>query len=156
MKKIVGFLVVIFFTGTAFSQQLVSMSFTQFQDEIGKHSDKTLIINFWATWCRPCVEELPAFEKVNAEYASKGVEVWLINLDFNSAVETSVKPFMEKRGIKSRVIHITDTDPNEWVDKVDKNWGGNIPATLIYSMGKRVSFHPNEMSYDELVHLISK
>ena len=140
----------------AFAQEFSSMSFSQLQEEITRHPDKTLVINFWATWCRPCVEELPDFEKVNAEFTGKNVEVWLINLDFNSAVEKTVKPFISGRGIKSRVIHITDTDPNEWVDKVDKSWGGNIPATVIYKEGKKVSFHPNQIHYEELVNLISK
>ena len=138
------------------SQKVESLSYNDLEKKIVSTTDKTLVINFWATWCRPCVEELPDFEKINTEYADKNVEVWLVSLDFNSAVETSVKPFITKRNIKSRVLHITNTDPNDWVEKVDKNWGGNIPATLIYKAGQRISFHPNQLSYEELVHLISK
>lgn len=137
-------------------QSFSSMSFRELQHEIAQHPDKILVINFWATWCKPCVEELPDFEKLNTAYSDKNVEVWLINLDFNSAVEKSVKPFIEKRGLKSRVIHLTDTDPNEWVNLVDENWGGNIPATLIYQFGKRMYFQPNQLDYEKLVELISK
>ena len=137
-------------------QSFESMSYADLEKKIASTTDKTLVVNFWATWCRPCVEELPDFEKVNEEYADKNVAVWLINLDFNSAVETGVKPFMDKRNIKSHVIHITDTDPNDWAGKVDKDWGGNIPITLIYKGGKRVAFHPSQLTYIELVNLISK
>jgi len=132
-----------------------SMPFTGLEKEIAAYGGQTLVINFWATWCRPCVEELPDFEKFRAAYADKGVEVWLINLDFNSAVETTVKEFVRKRGLLSRIIHLTDTDPNEWIDRVDKNWGGNIPATLVYKSGQRLSFHPEQLSYAELVRIIS-
>lgn len=157
MKYTVGVLLLALLTlHQAYGQTFSSMPFTQLQEEISKYPDKTLVINFWATWCRPCVEELPDFEKVNTAFADKNVEVWLINLDFNSAVEKTVKPFITGRNIQSRVIHITDTDPNDWVDKVDKSWGGNIPATLIYKAGQKVSFHPNQLHYEELVNLISK
>lgn len=133
-----------------------SMSFIDLQTEMAKYPQKTLIINFWATWCKPCIEELPYFEQVNQEFKDKNVEVWLVNLDFNSAVEKVVKPFIEKRNIKSRVIHLTDTDPNEWIDKINKDWGGNIPATLIIKNGNPISFHPNQLEYKELVNLITK
>jgi thiol-disulfide isomerase/thioredoxin len=144
------------FAAIGHTQSFESMSYTELEKKIASTTDKTLVINFWATWCRPCVEELPDFEKVNEEYADENVAVWLINLDFNSAVETSVKPFMDKRNIKSYVIHITDTDPNDWAEKVDKDWGGNIPITLIYKAGKKVAFHPSQLTYTELVNLISK
>lgn len=155
-RSIFLFVLVAFSTLSSYSQQVESIPFVEFEKKIAAVNDKTLVINFWATWCRPCVEELPGFEKINAEYADKNVEVWLISLDFHSAVETTLKPFLKKRNIKSRVIHITDTDPNDWIEKVDKNWGGNIPATLVYKSGKRISFHPNQLSYEELVNLISK
>ena len=143
-------------TAAAKAQNVESMSFAGLQKEIAAHPEKTLVINFWATWCRPCVEELPDFEKFRAAYADKGVEVWLINLDFNSAVETTVKNFVQKRGLRSRIIHLTDTDPNDWIDQVDKAWGGNIPATLIYRAGKRLAFYPEQLGYDELVTYITQ
>lgn len=138
------------------AQQIESMPFAGLEKEIASRTESTVIINFWATWCRPCVEELPDFEKFRAEYADRQAEVWLVNLDFNSAVAVTVKNFVQTRGLRSRIIHLTDTDPNDWIEKVDKDWGGNIPATLIYRSGKRLSFHPQPLTYEDLVHLISK
>lgn len=158
MRRIAGFFLLVLgvCTNAAQAQTIESMPFSDLQKEIAAHGNKTLVINFWATWCRPCVEELPDFEKFRADHAGGDLEVWLINLDFNSVVETTVKAFVQKRGLQSRIIHLTDTDPNDWIDKVDPAWGGNIPATLIYVNGKRASFHPNPLSYAELVNLTSK
>lgn len=153
-RSLVALLTLVMVNG--YAQQVESMSFAELEKKIASVTDKTLVINFWATWCRPCIEELPAFEKINAQYADKNVEIWLVSLDFNSAVDGTLKPFIMKRNIKSTVLHINNTDPNDWVEKVDENWGGNIPATLIYQSGKRISFHPNQLSYEELVNLISK
>lgn len=155
MRRIAVLLLLGLAAGTR-AQSVESMPFTGLQKEMAAHPDKILVLNFWATWCRPCVEELPDFEKFRADHAGKGLEVWLINLDFNSAVETTVKTFVQKRGLQSRIIHLTDTDPNDWIDKVDPGWGGNIPATIIYKEGKQLSFHPNPLTYDELVKLTSK
>lgn len=138
------------------AQKIESMSFAGLEKEIAAHTEGTVVVNFWATWCRPCVEELPDFEKFRADYADRQAEVWLVNLDFNSAVATTVKNFVQNRELRSRVIHLTDTDPNEWIEKVDKTWGGNIPATLIYRSGRKLSFHPQPLTYEDLVHLISK
>lgn len=132
------------------------MPFSGLQKEIAAHTKGDLVLNFWATWCRPCVEELPDFERFRTDYADKNTEVWLINLDFNSVTETTVKTFVEKRGLRSRIIHLTNTDPNDWIDLVSPDWGGNIPATLLFRDGKRLSFHPNPLTYDELVALLSK
>lgn len=156
MRLIAAFLTLSLSMGILHAQTVESMPFTGLQKEIAANGTKTLVINFWATWCRPCVEELPDFEKFRAEHTGTDTEVWLINLDFNSVVETTVKNFIQKRGLQSRIIHLTDTDPNDWIDKVDPNWGGNIPATLVYIQGKRVSFHPNPLSYEELVKLTAK
>ena len=55
-------------------------------DQIGRwknaDSDTVYVLNFWATWCAPCVEELPSFEKLNKAYAGKPVKEVLINTDF--------------------------------------------------------------------------
>ena len=45
-------------------------------------SGKVYLIDFWATWCKPCIKELPAFEELNARYQDKGLKVVLVSLDF--------------------------------------------------------------------------
>ncbi len=117
--------------------------------------DKTYVINFWATWCAPCVKELPHFEEVNKEYKNKNTEVILVSLDFPSQIENKLKPYLKKNKIKSKVILLDDSKMNTWVPKVSENWGGGIPATLIVN-SSNYNFYPKSFNKEELVTEINK
>lgn len=114
-----------------------------------KEDDKTYIINFWATWCKPCIAEMPYFERVHAEQKENNVEVVLVNLDMPNMWKTRLEPFVEKRGIQSKVVILDDPKQNDWIPKVAEEWGGGIPATLIYNKDKR-SFYERGFTYEEL------
>jgi thiol-disulfide isomerase/thioredoxin len=136
--------------------QLVSdMRFADFYKTKIENSKGIVVINFWATWCRPCVAELPYFERINSENKSDSFNVVLVNLDFNSKYKELAIPFVEKKAIKSDVVHINDQDPNEWINKMHEKWSGAIPATFIYQSGKQVFFKEGEMDYEELKKEIS-
>ena len=143
-------IVMLFFSQCCLAQDIADKKFEQFyQDDILK-TGGIQVVNFWATWCKPCIVELPYFEKINSEMGSKDLKVCLVNLDFNSKFKSSATDFVRNRNIKSKVIHINDADPNEWINKVDSSWSGAIPATLIYVDGQKVFFKEGEMSYEEL------
>ncbi len=120
-----------------------------FKKFLNKKDDKIYVINFWATWCGPCVKELPYFEKLNAVYNNKNVEVILVSLDFPHLYESKLKPFIKEKELKSKVIALDDPDMNAWIPKVDKSWSGSIPATVIYNKGKR-KFFEQSFTYEEL------
>lgn len=109
---------------------------------------KTYVVNFWATWCAPCVKELPYFEAIQAKYI-EDVEVILINLDFPRQYESKLKPFLYEYQLKSKVVVLDDPDMNYWIPKVDSNWDGAIPVSLIYNSSKR-SFYKRTFAYNEL------
>lgn len=123
--------------------------FEGFKPFLNQHDDKIYVINFWATWCAPCVKELPHFETLYANYASKNVEVILVSLDFPHLYESNLKPFIKKNKIKSKVIALDDADANSWISKVDKNWTGSIPATLIYR-NENSEFYEQSFNYEAL------
>lgn len=111
------------------------------------NADETLVINFWATWCQPCVEELPYFEQLARETDARVV---MISLDFKKDVATKLKNFVAKRDLKLPIIALADGDYNSWIDRVDPSWGGAIPVTLI-SRGDERRFHDTKFDdYDEL------
>ena len=109
---------------------------------------KTYVVNFWATWCAPCVKELPHFETLQENY-SDSVEVILVSLDFPHQYETKLKPFIQKHQLKSKVVVLDDPDMNSWIPKVDTQWDGAIPVTLIYNASKRL-FYSRTFTYKEL------
>lgn len=120
-----------------------------------KGGDTTFVVNFWATWCGPCVKELHYFTELDSAYAGKKVKVILVSLDFKKDISTKLIPFIEKRNIKTEVIFLDETNDNEWIPKVDKEWQGNIPATLIRNPAKNYrKFLPRETTYEELDSLV--
>ncbi|TXD81785.1 TlpA family protein disulfide reductase [Subsaximicrobium wynnwilliamsii] len=123
--------------------------FEEFESLLHKKDNYTYVINFWATWCAPCIKELPHFEQLNAQYADKNVKVILVSLDFPNQYDFRLKPYISSNGIKSKVVALNDPDSNSWIPKVDKNWTGAIPATLIYNDQKR-TFYEQSFDYDQL------
>ena len=114
--------------------------------------DKVHVVNFWATWCAPCVKELPHFEALQENYKSKDakdVEVFLVSLDFPKQYEKKLKPFIVKHKLQSRVLVLDDVDMNSWIPKIDENWDGAIPVTIIYNKDKR-QFYNQTFTYDQL------
>ncbi len=116
---------------------------------LNKENDTTYIVNFWATWCKPCIEELPNFEKTFAEQKDNKVALVLVSLDMPSMWEKRLVPFVEKNDLQGSVVILDDPKMNEWIPKVDQNWGGGIPATLLYNRNKR-SFFEQSMTYEQL------
>jgi len=130
------------------------LNFEQFEDYLEEFGDKTLVINFWATWCEPCVKELPYFEQATASYNNSEVEVILVSLDFSHMISSRLIPFIEKNNLQSKVILLDDPDANSWIDKVSPKWSGAIPATLIKRGDKEAFYEKSFHAYGELQEII--
>ena len=117
------------------------ITFDELYKTIDLTSDNTYVINFWATWCRPCVKELPYFEFVNSQYSDKNVKVLLVSLDFPSQIESKIKPYIFSKKIRSKVLLLNDPDLKSWIPKVSDKWVGGIPATLIVNRSN-YNFYP--------------
>lgn len=118
--------------------------------------DKIHVVNFWATWCGPCVREFPLFEKVSKDYSGKNVKFLMISLDFPSQVKSQLIPFLEKNSASLDVAVMTDLDYNSWIEKVDNSWQGDIPATLVFNNSRKQRiFHKGEIDEQGLRKLIN-
>ncbi|SFP92632.1 AhpC/TSA family protein [Hymenobacter arizonensis] len=140
-----------------FGQQVAVIKFPELQQRLARATDTTYVINFWATWCGPCVKELPNFEQVRSANANKKVKVLLVSLDYASQLDKKVKPFVKQRGLKSEVVLLNEPDPNSWLEKVDPKWSGSLPFTLILNnkTKKRATFE-QELSKAELTAALQK
>ena len=110
-----------------------------------QEKDQMYVINFWATWCKPCIQELPYFEATQKKY-SGDIKVILVSLDFTDKLESQLIPFVSEKSIQSQVILLDDPHENEWIPKVDSTWSGAIPATLMIKGSERKFF---EKSFTE-------
>jgi len=135
--------------GTVESLQIEVYDFAGFNKFLFNKDDKIHVINFWATWCAPCIKELPSFEKLNAEYSNRNIEVLLVSLDFPHLYDSKLKPFIIENKLKSKVIALDDADMNTWIPLINKDWSGSIPATIIYKNDSR-KFFERSFTYDEL------
>lgn len=92
-------------------------------------SDSFLVVNFWATWCKPCVQELPAFDSLAATHPE--IKVLLVCLDFKEDLNKKVNPFLVKKSINTECVLLDEVNGNDFVNKISPEWSGAIPATLI-------------------------
>ena len=129
---------------------LVKMyTYEQLKLLLERKDDKTYIVNFWATWCAPCVKELPYFEKINKKYAINNVEVLLVSLDFPKQIDKKLIPFINKKKLQAKVVLLNDMNEDVWIQAIDKSWSGAIPATLIYNNNDR-KFYEQSFDYETL------
>jgi len=108
-------------------------------------SDTTYIINFWATWCKPCVAELPYFVDLQKKYEGQKYKFIFVSLDFPKQIQKKLIPFLEKNPLPGEVIVLDDSNSNTWIPAVDPEWSGAIPATMVYNVNNKIfaekSFH---------------
>lgn len=117
-------------------------------------SDTTYVINFWATWCQPCIEEMPYFEQLHEEFSEEKVRVILVSLDFEKDVEPRLIPFLEEKQLQSDVALLLDGKYNDWIDRVEPTWDGAIPVTVIYK-NSRKRFHGKQYAnYQQLADMV--
>ncbi len=124
---------------------------------LGNNNDTLYIINFWATWCKPCIEELPYFEKINSDYSGKPVKIILLSLDTEKQWESSLVPFLKNKNIKSTVWVMPNKKPIDWIDRINPLWQGSIPATFIFNNKKNIGiFEERPFTYEELTALLNQ
>lgn len=157
MRISVSVLIVSFVVSfSAYSQQNTTVkvkNFEQLKPLLHQKNDTLYVVNFWATWCAPCIKEVPYFEQIGQKYKDKKVKVLMVSLDFPQQLESRVIPFIEKQNMKNEVVLLDDPRQNKWIPQVDEEWTGALPATLIYTRDHR-EFHQKEFTFDELEEII--
>ncbi len=127
------------------------MNFAEFQERIKTKDDTLYIYNFWATWCRPCVKEMPYFEQVHDEYTSQKVKLIFVSLDFIDMLSNKLVPFINKRNLSEDIWLLDERNPNSWINKVSEEWTGSIPATLFkHTPSNFEAFYERSFDYEEL------
>lgn len=133
-------------------------SFAQLENRIARDTGNIIVVNFWATWCKPCVEELPYFEALQQDYGAKGVRVLLVSLDFKSQKDKRLRPFIEERNLLSEVALLADQDADTWIPRINEEWDGAIPVTMVVNHRKQLrGFHSEQFeNYSELEQFLKQ
>lgn len=130
------------------------LNFQQFEPILHQKNDTLYLVNFWASWCSPCRDEMPALKKVAGKYFQSKFRLIMVSLDFPNQLETRLRPLLKTSEIKARLILLNDPHQNSWIDKVDPNWSGEIPFSLLYKNSDRESFS-GSFKYNELDSIIN-
>lgn len=138
----------------ASGQQIRSVKATELEKFIAD-AKGPVIINMWATWCKPCIEELPYFlEEVNKHNKSipkDSITLLLVSLDFKESYPEGIKKFAEKRKVNASIVWLDETNADYFCPKVDKQWSGAIPATLFVNNDKGYrKFIEEQLSHKQL------
>lgn len=141
----------LFLTIQAKSQHVAVYKIDDLLKRYEVNNDTTYIINFWATWCAPCVKELPEFDSIGTTYSNQKVKLLLVSLDFKEDIDTKVIPFLKKKGFSAEVVLLDELNGNYFIPKVANEWSGAIPSTLIVNnKNKYRHFFEKKLSYEFL------
>jgi len=130
--------------------------FAALENELSAAHD-LLVVNFWATWCKPCIEELPEFDELAHHYESENLRIMLVSLDFKEDLESKLKPFLQENPQQHEVVLLDAGKPKYWLDKIDPSWSGALPATAMYDKtGKKLFFKEGSITFSALKDVIDR
>lgn len=137
--------------------EVTVIKYEQLQSRLQQQNDTVYVVNFWATWCGPCVKELPHFKSFSDRMAKeqKPFRLIMVSLDQSDILQEKVVPFLKERNINAQHYLLDDnTRMNEWIPKFDATWSGAIPATIVYENGAKRAFHEGSMDEKGLTQLL--
>lgn len=151
MKKILGLTALIIIGFIAHAQEIPKWKIGDVDKYIASRPGEVLIINFWATFCKPCVAEIPYFIELSKQYKDKKVSLMLISLDLPSQYPVKIRKFAAKQGFNAPISWLDETNADYFCPRIDSTWSGSIPATLILNTatGYR-KFFEEEMKKEKL------
>ncbi|TXJ26644.1 MAG: TlpA family protein disulfide reductase [Chitinophagaceae bacterium] len=135
LKKLFFGCVLLLGSGLVMGQKVAKVKITELEKMIAE-SRTPLIINFWATYCKPCIAEMPHFEKLGAKYKEKGLTVVFVSLDMEDDYPVKVDSFVAKRKLQNKVLWLDETNADYFCPKIDPKWSGAMPATLFVNNTK--------------------
>jgi thiol-disulfide isomerase/thioredoxin len=129
MIKILFFIAAFFSFNFVGAQQIEKWKIENLEEKI-KNIEAPTIINFWATFCKPCIEEMPYFQELSKKYEANGVNLILVSLDMADAYPEKINTFIKKYKISAPVVFLDETNADIFCPRVDESWSGAIPASL--------------------------
>lgn len=134
--------------GTA-DAPIVYENFADVEGLFRQNTDTIYLINFWATWCKPCREEIPLLQRLSRDYADQNVQVVLISLDTERSAIDRIPAFLTKEAPGLPAIVLAD-EGQEWGKSIDRVWSGSLPTTIIYKGKLRYVYRREFRTYTDL------
>jgi len=130
-RKIIVAVLFCCFAAVAQAQQIPKLKMADVVKLFNTKSDTIYIVNFWATFCKPCVAEIPNFIKIAEKYKKQKVKLLLVSLDLPSFYPKRIATFATKNNFATNLAWLDETDADYFCPMIDKSWSGAIPATIM-------------------------
>ena len=154
MKLLIWFFLLLLIGPNLLGQEIPVLSYEDLEKRIRETDDtELLVVNFWATWCKPCIKELPYFDSLQAAYNAKEVTVLMVSLDMEA---DAAAKYQKKKNIQSEVVFLDEVDHNAWINRISPDWSGAIPATLFRTNAGTERFHEGEYSAEALFNQVNQ
>lgn len=135
--------------------KLVEVRHADAMEVVKGNGAQVTVVNFWATWCVPCVEEFPSFVKLEENLSRKGVDVMFISTDFPTE-KKNVRSFLTEHGVHG-TSYLKTGNSTTFVNNFSTDWSGAVPATFVYDAeGRLLSFWEGKVSYEDLKKRVTR
>jgi thiol-disulfide isomerase/thioredoxin len=143
-------IILILVSASSFSQEIKRIKITDLEKTINE-SEGPLIVNFWATYCVPCLAEIPHFQEMAKQYKDKGVRLILVSLDMKDAYPKKINTIARKLKLNPPIYWLDESNADYFCPKVDSSWSGALPSSLFinHHTGYR-KFFEDELSKERL------
>lgn len=152
MKRLLLFIIPMVSLFRLQAQEIKEVSIMEL-DSVIRETSGPVVVNFWATWCAPCLEEIPYMQRLTAE---KGVAFYLVNLDNRRNFDDKLKDFVKSRDFKAVHFWLNETNADYFCPIVDEGWSGSIPASLFIHKEKQIRiFREEKIEEKDLEELLN-
>lgn len=142
---------------TSFAQDVAVYDADKLMQRLAAGTDTVFVVGFWATWCGPCVKEIPEFAVLADKYKGRPVKILLVSMDFKEDYQRKLQKFINKKNIEHEVVWLNESNANEFIPKINNEWQGSIPATLLFYKKKNYQkFIEGAIKSSQLSVLIDK
>src|SRR5215471_10062568 len=143
-----------FFSFATHAQDVKAVKVTELSKTI-RESKTPLIVNFWATFCVPCIQEMPYFQEVAKQYKSQNVSLLFVSLDLKEAYPVKVNAMAKKLQLTSPVVWLNETNADYFCPKIDTTWSGGMPSSLFVNNATGYHrFFEDQLSKEKLENTI--
>jgi len=127
-----------------------------YQKMLAAHKGKVVLVDFWATWCKPCRAEMPELVKLDQKLRAKGFELVTISADEPDAQPAALK-VLKENNVEGVTYWKKAADDDKFTDAIDPKWGGALPGLFLYDRsGKKVRSFIGETPVKDLEAAIQK
>jgi thiol-disulfide isomerase/thioredoxin len=110
---------------------------TGFRQLVGANKGKVVVVDFWATWCSPCREEMPQLVGLERKYRSRGLRLVTVSCD-DPEQESDARRFLVENRVPGPLYVKRAADDEKFINFIDRKWSGALPALFLYDRKGRM------------------